>query len=225
MILVLLVGATASIAAVWCGYKYPEEIRLSGDRTNPAGRLWVKVLEKVHEGLAWKPVADPSGMEEIYICKDSGKLATSACRADARGSRVESVLVYPEDVPSEYCNRHVYVDYCDIGGAVANRYCNQVPGASISSVSLVKYTQDELDEIVRSETYSGLSDENIYLINSKGGPAAFHGLDGDINRGFSAPYKMCTVHDADSLRHSDDEEEDDSDVDVEDDNDNSHESD
>ena len=187
-------------AAVWCGYKYPEEIRLSGsNRNNPAGRLWVKVMEKVHEGLAWKPVADTSDMQEVSICKDSGGLATSACWADPRGNRVEKVLVYRDDIPDHKCDRHVLVDYCDIGHAVANRYCNQVPGASISSVGLVKYTQAELDEILRAGTLRDFSDENIYLVDENGGDRAFYGIDGDINQGIRAPYKVCTVHDASSL--------------------------
>ena len=188
-------------AAVWCGYKYPEEIRLSGsNRNNPAGRLWVKVMEKVHEGFAWKPVADTSGMKAAYVCRDSGEIATSACRSDPRGGRVEKVLLYPEDVPDHYCDRHVMVDYCEIGHGVANRYCKQVDGASISGVGLVKYTQDELDEISRAGSLSNFSDETIYLVDGNGADRSFHGIDGDINNGISAPYKVCTVHDAESIK-------------------------
>ena len=92
------------------------------------------------------------------------------------------------------------VDYCEIGHGIANRYCKQVDGASISGVGLVKYTQDELDEISRAGSLSNFSDENIYLVDGNGADRSFHGIDGDINNGISAPYKVCTVHDAESIK-------------------------
>ena len=177
-------------AAVWCGYKYGEEIRLVGDHTNPAGRLWVKVMQKVHEGVDWKPVADTSGMRWVTVCRDSGGIATDACYADSRGNRTQQVLVYPEDVPSSTCNRHVLVEYCDSGNGVANEYCKQVPGLTFSKVGLVKYTQSELDEIHRAGA-SDFSDDNVYLIGSGG-------IDGALS-GSGDPFHVCTIHTAESL--------------------------
>ncbi len=178
-------------AAVWCGYKNAEEIRLVGDRTNPAGRLWVKVMERVHKGLEWKPVADTSGMKWVTVCRDSGGYATDACSADPRGNRTQSILVYPEDVPTTACNRHVVLEYCNSGNGVANEYCRQVPGATFSRVGLVKYTQDELNEIHRAGA-SDFSDSNVYLVNEIGG-------EGWLSGGGGAAYHVCTVHNKNSL--------------------------
>ena len=38
-------------AAVWVGYRQPEEIRLTGNTANPAARLWRMFMQPIHEGL------------------------------------------------------------------------------------------------------------------------------------------------------------------------------
>ena len=186
--------------AVWCGYKYAEEIRLVGNQLNPAGRLNVKIMEQLNRGKDYHQVADTSGMQWVTICKDSGGYATDACKADLRdGSRLQSILVYPEDAPSRSCNKHVLVDYCKTGGGVANEYCKQVEGNEIVKVGLVKYTQQELDEIKACGAYRNFSDDNIYLIDGNGSDRWFYGLNGNINQGIQAPYKVCTSHTAESI--------------------------
>lgn len=185
-------------AAVWCGYKYSEEVKLVGDSTNPAGRLWCAVMKPIHEGLAYKDVYDDSEMVWVTVCKDSGGFATEACNADPRGGRVQSVLVYRSDYPTKTCDKHVLVDYCTDG--VPNEYCKQVEGLTFTKVGLLKMTQSRFDAIQRASTVSGWTDNLIYLVTDNGSDKWFYGISGNINQGVQAPYKLCTAHNADSIK-------------------------
>ena len=187
-------------AAVWCGYKYSEEIRLVGNSTNPAGRLWYAVMEPLHRGVSYKDVYDDSELRWVTVCKDSGGYATEACKADARGNRVESVLVYSDDMPTKTCDKHTLVDWCTSGDGVPNEYCKQVEGATFAKVGLLKVTEAELDEIKRAQTIRDLSDALFYLVDSSGSDRWYYGLDGKINKDIKAPYKVCTVHTEESVK-------------------------
>jgi penicillin-binding protein 1A len=44
------------VAAVWTGYDHQEKINVSG---NPAAQLWKKVMQPLHDGLAWKSFTYP----------------------------------------------------------------------------------------------------------------------------------------------------------------------
>ena len=170
-------------AAVWCGYKQPEEIKVtSGTGSNPACTMWAKVMKKLHNGKQWRDISDTSGMKSYSICIDSGGIATDACSADPRGNRVQSVKAYNEDKPKKSCDMHITVDWCTIGNGGANEYC-RLAGASITKKGLVKYTQKEFDNIKRAGNVKGFDESVVYLLNGD------HG----------APMKMCTVHTAASV--------------------------
>ena len=186
-------------AAVWCGYDTPEVITLVGNTRNPACRLFQKVMEPIHEGLPAVELYDDSNLVRVGICLDSGKLATDACGSDVRGSRIVYADVFPEDVPTEKCNKHMMVDYCKDG--VATDYCKYfaaVGKAIITKKSLAKLTQTELDAIIQANE-NGLhdiytKDNYIYLVDQTGKPIPFYGLKGDINGGTTNPCKYCTEH-------------------------------
>lgn len=189
-------------AAVWCGYDQPETINLVGGSFNPASRLWKDVMAPLHKGLENKALYDASKMTEISICLDSGKIATEACANDPRGGRVEKVSVYEEDIPTEHCDKHVAVDYCKSGGAIANEYCKKlsVAGANVEMkpASLVKMKQSELKEMLAAAQYglssSYLNDDAVYLITDDGKDGSFKGFYNTINMGTTAPYHICTAH-------------------------------
>ena len=187
-------------AAVWCGYKYSEEIRLVGNSTNPAGRLWYAVMEPLHRGVEYKDVYNEYQMRRVTVCKDSGCIATEACKADPRGDRSQSVLVYSDDVPTKSCDKHVLVDYCASGDGVPNQYCKQVDGLTFTKVGLLKVTNEELEAIKKAQTVVGLTDGLFYLVDNKGADRWFYGLDGKTNLGTEAPYKLCTKHTAESVK-------------------------
>ena len=195
-------------AAVWCGYKQPEQIILTGsDTTNPATRMWSKVMKLLHEDVEYEYCGDLSGMGSYSICADSGKLATAACSADPRSDRVQTVRCYSSDAPGSYCTAHTTVDWCVEGDGAANEYC-RMANAEIVSHGLVKFTKDKLSQISAAGSVTGFDDSLIYLVDSSGNAVnGFYGLDGDINKGVKSPYKVCSVHNAETVKPTEPETE------------------
>lgn len=202
-------------ASVWCGYKIPEVIQLVGDWSNPAGRLFKKVMEPLHADLPYKALYDINKFETIQICLDSGMLATDACRADVRVvegskfSRVQRVNVLKDDenAPTETCTRHASVEYCMTGHGVATEYCQHFAKedlAEIEKKSLVVMTPEDIEELRKAAKVGLLAqyktDNYIYLLNENGTPGVFTGLNWkqdtqqNVNEGVKAPYVVCPVH-------------------------------
>ena len=105
---------------------------------------------------------------------------------------------YPEDAPTEYCDKHVTVDYCVTGGGVATPFCSLFPDAVIETRSLVKMTQSEVDEI-KSAMNAGLKaeyyqDSYVYLVDADGNGIAWSGFRGNANNGMDTPYIVCPLH-------------------------------
>ncbi len=191
-------------ASVWCGFDHPEEIELSSSG-NPAAKLWKSVLIQLHEGKETIPLYDTSEMMQISVCLDSGKLATTACEHDIRSDEVSRVAsgiwVYPEDVPKQFCDKHISVDYCSEGEAGANEWCQKfasVGAIRLSETSLVKMTQSRIDDLLvlkgKGLNSVYLQDNYIYLVDAVGNKQNFYGMKGGVNLGQSLPYKACTVH-------------------------------
>lgn len=195
-------------AAVWCGYDIPEVISLTGDYSNPAGRLWRKVMQPLHAGKTSEPMYDNSEFSTISVCLDCGKIATSSCNLDPRvygtnQSRVAWAKVYMEDIPLEDCDCHVEVEWCDECNAVANEYCKklaEVGEVTLSKRALTKLTQSEVNKINevtdKGLLYAHTVDNYIYLVDKHGEPASYKGIDGEANKGIDAPYLVCTKHTA-----------------------------
>lgn len=130
------------LGGVWFGYKINQSI--TGYSGNPSLKIWDYVMTKLHEdilsdaenkGVEIKNFEIPSTVTKAQYCKDSGKLATQNCKTgDPRGSRLESGYFTLDTVPSEYCDRHVTVDYCTIGKGIA---CDACPADAIKQISLV----------------------------------------------------------------------------------------
>lgn len=189
-------------AAVWCGFETPAEIVLVGQTGHPGARLWKKVMEPLHEGKENIPLYNEENMVKVTVCLDSGKLATDACLNDIRGvSRTEEVLVYEEDIPEEYCDHHISLDYCTEGGAVANEYCRkfaEVGMLKLEERALVKMTQSMIDELEKAEDFNlqsiYLKDNYIYQVDDSGNPVPFHGIHGDINADGTDSCVTCKIH-------------------------------
>ena len=184
-------------ASVWTGYELPEAI--TGTGGNRAARtLWRKVMEPLHKGVESKAMYNKDNFVTTQVCLDCGKLATAACTMDVRTheyslSRVETVWVYPEDVPTQACDCHVVVDYCLDCKAVANTGCTRT-----AQRSLVKMTQSKVDEIIKASgvgLWNSCSNERyIYLVDKQGNPVPFYGFNGDKNYGLELPYVSCHIH-------------------------------
>ncbi|MGI6498197.1 MAG: transglycosylase domain-containing protein [Oscillospiraceae bacterium] len=123
------------VGAVWVGYDKQERVNLS---TNQAPVMWKKVMSKVHASLENKAFEKPDNLVTVTYCLDSGKLATSACRADARGGRTATGTFVEGTQPTEQCDIHTYVRICTADGGyyVAGQYC---PSSTVRNVSLPKY--------------------------------------------------------------------------------------
>lgn len=187
---------TKYTAAVWTGYNNPEAI--TGVSGNVACTLWRKVMEPLHYNLKSEVLYNAENFVPVSVCLDCGKLATDACYMDVRThryglSRVEQVMVYPEDVPTENCDCHVEVYYCTECQAVANSGCTNV-----ARRSLVKMTQAKVNEIIKASNVglwsSCRNDDYIYLVDNQGNPVPFYGFDGSKNAGLSLPYVVCSIH-------------------------------
>lgn len=189
-------------AAVWCGYDTPEVVSLVGSTVNPAVQLWKKVMQPLHQGKESIDLYHEENMVEVSICLESGKLASSACYADVRGvDRIETVMVYEEDMPTEFCDCHISLDYCTEGHGVANEYCHKfesVGALLLEEKALVKMTQETIDTLVKAgkcgllEQY--LTDDYVYLVDANGNPQAFYGMNNDLTNTAGTPYISCTVH-------------------------------
>lgn len=204
-------------AAVWCGYDTPEEINLVGNYSNPAQRLWYKVMDPLHEGKDDMLLYDYYGLNRVDICLDTGMLKTKACENDIRTDlfdldRVDYFRAYWEDAPDEYCDKHVLVDYCVTGGGVCTAYCEEFKklgeDVKIEERGLLKMTQEELDELLKAKSENlqeeYLVDDYIYLVNKNGTPGDFTGLRDNINKdkngnSLGVPYKVCRVHTKEAL--------------------------
>ena len=193
-------------AAVWTGFDQPDVISPLYCN-NPAAVLFQRVMGPIHKGKSDVALYNSNAMRSVSVCLDSGMIATGACSADVRQtSRVASAMVYPEDYPTRYCNKHTSVEICS-GGGVANDYChlfaqreNQPADdtVTITSQSLVKMTETELDAIRKASNYGlakfMLSDIWVYQINSAGGDAVFDGIYDNLKQESDAPYLVCTEH-------------------------------
>ncbi len=191
-------------AAVWCGFDMPEEIVMVGTSKNPASVMWKKVMLQLHEGKETIPLYDTTDMVQVSVCLESGKLATEACYHDIRSNlnRVKSqIWVYPEDAPTQFCDKHISVDYCTIGGGVANEWCHRfadVGAIRLESKALVKMTQEKIDDLMAVEEH-GLNDiylhnEYVYFVDHLGNPQPFFGMKEDINLDLNLPYVGCATH-------------------------------
>ena len=175
-------------AAVWCGYHYPEVIKLTGDSSNPACRLFKKVLTPVHQGLERAKLYDSSNFKSYSMCIDSGKRASKSC------TNVTSAQAYTGDMDDVgYCDKHITVTVCSSGSGAATEYCTLM-GASTTSRTLVKLNAEEV-KAIRSALGAGLTsgypeESRVYYTDG-----SWHGYSGSGSSGGNH-YMSCTVHTA-----------------------------
>ena len=184
-------------AVVWCGYDDPEEVVLTDTTENPAVSLWQKVMAGIHEALPSAEFEKPTDVVTVEYCRDSGLLATDACRKDPRGDRIVSGELYLEDVPTASCNVHAMVDICGASDHVANEYCAQVPGNYIYQVGLM--------DIERGFPTAGIVvEDQPYVYSSRPLPV---GLYEPVSPVVDAINLECYIHSEDDLPKEEEEEE------------------
>ena len=74
-----LCGFTEYYTAVtWFGFDESEEIDEVG--TSNANLIWSNVMKEVHKNLIKTDFSKPSGVQQVEICSDTGKIATDNCK-------------------------------------------------------------------------------------------------------------------------------------------------
>ncbi len=118
------------LAGVWFGYPSPKSLDGYPALPSPSLKTFDNIMQVINtkEYLGTEPntnFTDADGIITAKYCRDSGKLVTSACMCDARGSRVETGYFTKETLPREYCDTHVMVPYDFVNGGVCVGGCNQ----------------------------------------------------------------------------------------------------
>ncbi len=115
------------VGSVWFGYDTPKYINVS---SNPGSKVWKAIMQKVHQNLPAAKFERPSGVVTREVCKDSGLLATEACKNDLRGSRVIKEIFNARNgsIPTEKCDVHEYVTVCPDTYKIPNPTCLHTVG-------------------------------------------------------------------------------------------------
>ena len=142
-------------------------------------------MQPIHQELANKSFSKPSsGLTTVRLCADSGLLATDACGADVRGSRVVSVEIASGTAPTESCNLHVTRDYCTEGKCLATANC---PAGSVTQKAFLNHERVDYGSGVVAE-------DNAYLLSvaeaAVGAPPPAEGSEGET----ALPTSGCPVH-------------------------------
>lgn len=111
-------------AATWYGYDNNEVVHSYG---NPASKLWIAVMKKIHSGLESAQFEKPSNVVTAKVCKDSGKLATDSCTNTYTEYFVKGSL--PDD-----CDGHKTVTICTDTGKIATEFCPNIEEKSYTEI-------------------------------------------------------------------------------------------
>lgn len=108
------------VAGIWLGHDTPKRLRY--DRSYHL-LLWKAIMEDIHQDLPVKNFGSTDGIVQARICTESGKLASSTCEKDPRGSTAKYEYFASGTQPKEYCDVHVLKKVCTVSGLLANEYC------------------------------------------------------------------------------------------------------
>ncbi|MDD6800699.1 MAG: transglycosylase domain-containing protein [Firmicutes bacterium] len=132
------------ICGVWFGYSMPQSLGGFSATSSPALLVWDDIMNALHAkkiaeekslGHDIKQFELAAGVVTAKYCADSGKILTTACKSDPRGSRAEIGYFTTDTVPTEECDVHVLVNYDTVTKAIANEYC---PSQNVKQVGLLK---------------------------------------------------------------------------------------
>ena len=160
------------LAGVWFGYSNPKSLTGYPTSPSPALSAWDEVMQIINtrEYLGREPkkhFTDAEGVITATYCRDSGKLISSACACDPRGSRAETGYFTAETAPKAYCDCHVLVNYDTEHGGVAGPNC---PTESCKRVGLLKVERAFPKDVIISDaqyTYQPLSGRAPCLLSTE----------------------------------------------------------
>ena len=114
------------VGGVWFGYPMPKS--LTNFSINPCVLIWDIVMTKLHQDYINASIVNNEKIKEFTLangvitktyCKDSGKLASDACKLDPRGNRTDVGYFTYETAPTETCDVHIIVNYDNVTKGVA----------------------------------------------------------------------------------------------------------
>ena len=113
------------IGGVWYGYEYPKA--LNGNSSGICVEIWDEIMTKLHKRYlsSQKETFDSSDKIVAFeYCRDSGMIATKACKKDPRGDRRETGYFIKGSEPDQECTCHVLVRYDTVNGGIAVSECS-----------------------------------------------------------------------------------------------------
>ncbi len=199
------------VACCWYGYDRNNVITASG---NPAASLWNSVFDEIYKyykenniDYTKKFEVPSSVVENVEYCTVSGKIPTDACRKDLCAQKGGlSCIAYGTcnkyDVPTEYCDAHVMVQWDKNTGAVCLDGCG-CPEEDLIEVGLRKVSindralQGYVTVVDAQYLYMDVPNGYVYPTNPNV-PFYQNLLPEDINFGFSVSTKpanrVCLEH-------------------------------
>ncbi|MBO5355315.1 MAG: transglycosylase domain-containing protein [Clostridia bacterium] len=184
------------LAGVWYGYEYPDS--LSDVKGNPALSIFDELMQRAIEirGVKERQFDTPDNLVAVRYCRDSGKLLGDACRFDPRGDRSEVGYFKKGTEPTERCDCHICISYCEQGGVA----CENCPAESCHTTALLRVSRHfprQIKVLDAPYTYGGAvpnkeriltNNEPYYAVNYQ--TKQNFGIGMDI-----VPYnRICPVH-------------------------------
>ena len=101
-------------AGIWMGYDNNGELQGSAVIRD----IWQKIMARIHDGLPDIGFGEPpQGVTKALICAKSGKLALeNVCSNDPRGDMTYEEYFAKDTAPTEYCDCHISITYCNETG-------------------------------------------------------------------------------------------------------------
>lgn len=181
------------VGGVWYGYEYPKS--LNNDTKYICPEIWDDIMVEVHKILfkqEEKAYSTSDNVIKATYCRDSGKIATSACLADPRGDRREAGYFVRGSEPREKCDCHILVKYDWMTQCIADPSC---PAENIKYVGMIQaerhfpiqlYVSDAqyVWKKLPSDVLPGSSENEPFFINSisKGDYCGISYTDRQFNR-------------------------------------------
>lgn len=119
------------VAATWYGFEDPKTLPNTGSA--PAVYVFDNVMMKLHEdiieglengSLSPKSFYEEGDLIQVDICASSGLLYNpDTCGLDPRHNQCETLYYAPGTQPTEYCDKHILVDFCADYKCIANDSC------------------------------------------------------------------------------------------------------
>ena len=129
-------------AGIWTGFDNNGSIT---GGTSYHKVIWRKIMTRIHEGLSDPGFKVPDSVEQVEVCRKSGKLPIAGvCSSDPRGSAVYTEYFAKGTAPTETCDHHVRVSVCGVSGGTPTAYCpaDQIVSKTFMSVPDEGYTDD-----------------------------------------------------------------------------------